>query len=106
MSFKIIIFLHKKHHEINDKEIPVVGITALYASPFDAIFINIGSILLLHIIFNNSLLHNIIVGTWAIYNTILNAHKYDSYHYYHHKTYKYNYGLNLFMDNIFNTKLI
>ncbi len=97
-----LFFLHEKHHEV----INPIGITALYAHPFDAIFVNIGSILLIHLIYKNSLIHNLLVGTWAIWNTIMNAHKNNSFHAYHHKTFKYNYGLNLFMDYIFNTNKI
>jgi sterol desaturase/sphingolipid hydroxylase (fatty acid hydroxylase superfamily) len=59
--FPQFYFLHKRHHEV----IKPIGCLALYASPFDAIIINLGSIFIIQIIFGNSLLHNILVGSYA-----------------------------------------
>jgi sterol desaturase/sphingolipid hydroxylase (fatty acid hydroxylase superfamily) len=94
-------FLHKRHHEV----IKTTGCLALYASPFDAIIINLGSIFIIQIIFGNSLLHNMLVGSYAVANTIINAHSGRKYleHQLHHEKFKYNYGLNVFMDKLFDT---
>lgn len=95
--------LHKKHHEITN----TVGVLALYAHPFDAIVVNLGSIYALHAIFGFSALQLFAVGSYATMNTVLHSHSStasNSPHQLHHLRFNVNYGLNLFMDKWLKTR--
>ncbi len=99
---KYLYKYHKQHHEIKN----TIGILALYAHPFDAIIVNLGSIYFLHIILKFSLLQLFIVGTYATCNTIIESHSSihkQNIHQIHHTKFNVNYGFNLFMDKIFKT---
>jgi sterol desaturase/sphingolipid hydroxylase (fatty acid hydroxylase superfamily) len=99
---KYLYFIHKKHHEIYNS----LGIFSLYSHPFEAVFVNMGSIMYLHTIFNFSLFQLVLLICGGFYNTILISHTgtiMDS-HQYHHIKQSYNYGISLFMDSIFQTQ--
>jgi sterol desaturase/sphingolipid hydroxylase (fatty acid hydroxylase superfamily) len=84
LHLKLFYKFHKKHHEITS----TVGLLALYAHPFDAIVVNMGSI-------------------YATINTVLHSHSStasNSPHQLHHLRFNVNYGLNLFMDRLFKTR--
>ena len=94
---------HKKHHELTS----TVGLLALYAHPFDAIVVNLGSIYALHAIFGFSALQLFVVGSYATMNTVLHSHSStasNSPHQLHHLRFNVNYGLNLFMDKWLKTR--
>jgi sterol desaturase/sphingolipid hydroxylase (fatty acid hydroxylase superfamily) len=99
--------IHKQHHEVYN----TLGIFALYGHPIDAIFSNIGSIIILHMFMNFSFLHLFIIITFGLRNTIVHSHRnyandnYHGTHQLHHKRQNCNYGINLFMDRLFNTYL-
>lgn len=99
---RLFYFLHKKHHE----NIDTVGIFALYAHPFDSIVVNLGSIYFLHYMIGFSIFQVYLIGTVATINTIVNSHsgRKDNFHQMHHKKFTVNYGLDLFMDKLFNTQ--
>lgn len=102
LHLKLFYKFHKKHHEITN----TVGLLALYAHPFDAIVVNLGSIYALHIIFGFSALQIFIVGSYATITTVLQSHSStasNASHQLHHLRFNVNYGLNLFMDKLFKT---
>jgi|TARA_Y100000389_G_C17205208_1_gene385646 sterol desaturase/sphingolipid hydroxylase (fatty acid hydroxylase superfamily) len=95
---------HKIHHEIKAP----VGISAIYAHPIDFCLANILPIFLpCYFIYTNIVMIHIwiFLTTW---NTINIAHSgyidVAEYHDNHHKYFKYNYGTNCFMDDLFGTK--
>lgn len=93
---------HKIHHEVID----TLGIFALYAHPLDAIIVNVGSVYALHLILQFSALQVYLIATFAIINTVIKSHsgkKRNLSHQIHHLKFNVNYGLNLFMDYLFNT---
>ncbi len=94
--------LHKKHHELYNP----IGIMALYANPFDAIIVNMGSIYVLHYFIGFSVIQVYLVGTIATINTVVNSHsgRIYKFHQIHHTKMNCNFGLDLFMDKIFNSK--
>jgi len=59
LHLKLFYKYHKKHHEITN----TIGMLALYAHPFDAIVVNMGSIYASHAIFGFSALHLFILGS-------------------------------------------
>ena len=95
---------HKKHHEL----ITPIGIGAFYMSSIEFYF---GVILpifipLLLLGINNIHLHIytiILIGN-AIYRSHSNTKNLSEFHNNHHIYFKYNYGIDIFMDYIFNTK--
>lgn len=100
---KLFYKFHKKHHEVAN----TVGLLALYAHPFDAIVVNMGSIYALHAVVGFSALQLFIVGSWATVNTVLQAHSCvasNAPHQLHHLKFNVNYGLDLFMDKFFKTR--
>lgn len=95
---------HKVHHEIKAP----VGISAIYAHPLDFYIGNILPIFLpCYIVYTNIVMIHIwiFLTTW---NTINIAHSgyidVAEFHDNHHKYFKYNYGTNCFMDDLFGTK--
>lgn len=100
---RLFYWLHRVHHELRKP----LGIHALYASPFDAVVVNLGSAGVSHVLCGgHSHFHAWLVGTYAIVNTILQAHSYNvaSAHQWHHLTLTKNYGLDMFMDRLFGTR--
>jgi sterol desaturase/sphingolipid hydroxylase (fatty acid hydroxylase superfamily) len=100
---KYLYKYHKTHHEIKD----TVGLFALYAHPFDAIIVNMGSIYILHLLLRFSSVQIYLVGTYATINTIVHSHSSihkNLSHQIHHLKFNVNYGLDLFMDKLFHTK--
>lgn len=92
---------HKKHHEAKNP----VGVLALYAHPFDAIVVNLGSMMALHLWLRFSFFQIMCIGTMATVNTIVKSHtgrKTDE-HVIHHQRFTCNYGMSLFMDKLFGT---
>jgi len=105
LHLKLLYKYHKTHHEITN----TIGMFALYAHPFDAIVVNLGSIYALHTILEFSALHVFIVGSYATINTVLHSHSSiasNAPHQLHHSRFNVNYGLNLFMDKLFKTRAI
>ncbi len=93
---------HKMHHEMKE----TLGLFALYAHPFDAIVVNMGSIYVLHLLLQFSAFQVYLVGTYATINTVINSHSsiaHKQSHQIHHLKFNVNYGLDLFMDKIFHT---
>jgi len=91
-------FLHKQHHEV----INTIGILSLYAHPFDAIIINLGSMMALHLILHFSFFQVMFIGSVATISTIVTSHTgrgiYS--HQLHHVYRNCNYGIGLFMDKL------
>jgi len=97
----LFYWLHKQHHEV----IHPVGVLSLYAHPFDAIIVNMGSMLFLHLWIQFSFFQMFLIGTVATVSTIINSHtgrgQYG--HQIHHLYRNCNYGLGVFMDRLFLT---
>jgi sterol desaturase/sphingolipid hydroxylase (fatty acid hydroxylase superfamily) len=93
-----LYFLHKQHHEV----INTIGILSLYAHPFDAIIINLGSMMTLHLILQFSFFQIMFIGGIATISTIITSHTgrgiYS--HQLHHLYRNCNYGIGLFMDKL------
>ena len=96
-----LFFLHQHHHQVKEP----IGVLALYAHPFDAIVVNIGSLFVVHLLFCCSTLQLFTVGTVATLNTILYSHssRITSLHHIHHRVRTHNFGVSLFMDRLFGT---
>lgn len=97
MHTKYLYKYHKTHHEVKE----TIGILALYAHPFDAIIVNMGSIYVLHLLLQFSAFQVYLVGTCATVNTIINSHsskRQNLFHQIHHLKFNVNFGLDLFMD--------
>ena len=94
-----LFWLHRQHHEL----VTPVGALALYAHPVDAIGVNMGSMLLLHILIGFSFLQLLLIGSVATVSTILTSHtgRTGGPHQDHHRRYTVNYGTGLFMDRLF-----
>lgn len=97
---------HKKHHEITAP----VGISALYMTVSDMYFGNIFPVYISLIITSA---HPITFQIWLILttvNTVMKAHSgieyIGNFHDNHHKYFNKNYGTDLFMDSLFETKSI
>ena len=95
---------HKKHHEL----ITPIGIGAFYMSAIEFYFgVIIPIYLPLFILgFKNIHLHIwiiILIGN-AIFRSHSNTRNLSEFHNDHHVHFKYNYGIDIFMDYIFNTK--
>jgi sterol desaturase/sphingolipid hydroxylase (fatty acid hydroxylase superfamily) len=97
-----LYWLHKKHHEA----VRPVGVLALYAHPVDAILVNLGSMMALHLWLRFSFFQIFLIGTIATTNTILGSHTAtkDEFHVRHHRLQRYNYGVGLFMDRLLGTE--
>lgn len=103
MHLKYCYKYHKMHHEMKE----TLGLFALYAHPFDAIVVNMGSIYVLHLLLQFSAFQVYLVGTYATINTVINSHSSiarKQSHQIHHLKFNVNYGLDLFMDKIFHTR--
>ena len=97
MHTKYLYKYHKMHHEVKE----TIGIRALYAHPFDAIIVNMGSIYVLHLLLQFSAFQVYLVGTCATINTIINSHsskRQNLFHQIHHLKFNVNFGLDIFMD--------
>ena len=70
MHSKYFYKYHKMHHEMKE----TLGLFALYAHPFDAIIVNMGSIYVLHLLLQFSAFQVYLVGTYATINTVVNSH--------------------------------
>jgi hypothetical protein len=83
-----------------------VGVLALYAHPVDAIIVNLGSMMALHLWLRFSFFQIFLVGTIATTNTILTSHTATKggHHLLHHRLQTCNYGVGLFMDRLFGTE--
>lgn len=92
----LLYFLHKQHHEVVD----TIGILSLYAHPFDAIVINLGSMMALHLILHFSFFQIMLIGSVATISTIINSHtgRAKMGHQLHHLYKNCNYGTGSFMD--------
>lgn len=95
---------HKKHHEVTAP----IGISALYMTSTDLYIGNILPVFLPMIILSAS---PITVSAWMIIatvNTVIMAHSgfvwLADFHDYHHKVFRRNYGTNIFMDWLFDTR--
>jgi len=97
----LLYFLHKKHHEA----VETIGILSLYAHPFDAIVINLGSMMALHLVLQFSFLQIVLIGSAATISTIVNSHTGRTVmgHQLHHQYKNCNYGTGLFMDKLIGT---
>lgn len=97
----LFYFLHRQHHEA----VRPIGVLSLYAHPFDAIILNMGSMLLLHIVLQTSFFQVFLLGTVATASSIINSHtgrgQYG--HQIHHLYRNCNYGIGVFMDRLFLT---
>lgn len=101
LHWQPLYWLHKKHHEA----VNPVGILALYAHPFDAIIVNLGSMMIVHLVFGCSAFHIAAIGTLATVSTILTSHTANGVyvHTLHHRYRNCNYGIGLFMDRLLGT---
>ena len=99
---KHLYFLHRQHHEFPEP----VGLVAFYGHPIDVVLINFGYDFVHHVVFGLSYFHWLLLFTIVIGNSVYNAHARDarSLHFVHHKLYRYNYGVNLFMDKLLGTE--
>ena len=95
--------IHKIHHRVKHP----IGISAIYMHWFDLYFGNLAPLFIpaLLIISNE-----FVFKLWLFYitgTTVLISHsgfnKISNYHDYHHTHFKYNYGVNIFMDKLFGT---
>jgi sterol desaturase/sphingolipid hydroxylase (fatty acid hydroxylase superfamily) len=101
---KYLFYFHKRHHEL----VNPIGIGSFYMSPFEfyctVIIPVFGPLILL-----GANIYNIhLWTTFTIFNAICISHSntknLSEFHDYHHNNFKYNFGIDLFMDNLFNTK--
>ena len=95
-------YIHKIHHTDNDP----IGILSFHSHPIEVIFINLGSIYIIHYYFHMSLLQHFLVFSYIIINSILYSHSKqygDVEHRIHHKLLNYNFGL-VFMDKLCGTE--
>ena len=95
---------HKIHHIIKAP----VGISAFYMHPIDFIF---GNIIPIFVPFIFLRLDYLTIHLWiilTIFNTVYESHggftNLSEFHDIHHKQSRYNFGTNVFMDNLFKTK--
>ena len=98
----LYIYIHKIHHQDDDP----IGILSFHSHPIEVIFINLGSIYIIHYYFHMSLLQHFLVFSYIIINSILYSHSKqygDVKHRIHHKLLKYNFGL-LLMDKLCGTE--
>jgi sterol desaturase/sphingolipid hydroxylase (fatty acid hydroxylase superfamily) len=97
----VFYFLHKQHHEVVD----TIGILSLYAHPFDAIIINMGSMMTLHLLLHFSFFQIMLIGSVATISTIINSHtgRAKMSHQLHHIHKNCNYGTGSFMDVLMKT---
>ena len=101
---KYLFYFHKRHHEL----VHPVGIGSFYMSLvefYGAIVIPVfGPLILLGA--NNINTHMWL--TFSVFNGICVAHgntkNLSEFHDYHHNNFRYNFGIDIFMDNLFNTK--
>ena len=101
---KYLFYFHKRHHEL----VHPVGIGSFYMSLLEfygAIVIPVfGPLILLGA--NNYNAH--LWLTFSVFNGICVAHgntrNLSEFHDYHHNNFRYNFGIDIFMDNLFNTK--
>ncbi len=100
---KYLYYFHKRHHEL----INPVGIGSFYMSPVEfylaIVFPIFGPLVLLGA--DNTNTHLWI--TFSVFNGICVAHSNNNisdFHYYHHNSSIYNYGIDIFMDRLFRTK--
>jgi sterol desaturase/sphingolipid hydroxylase (fatty acid hydroxylase superfamily) len=96
-------FSHKKHHEVH---VPI-GMSAIYTDTFDFYLGNIiPSFLPAYLIMTNPLSFKIWIVNILI-NTVSISHSgyknWSEFHDIHHTQFRYNYGINVFMDRLFNT---
>jgi sterol desaturase/sphingolipid hydroxylase (fatty acid hydroxylase superfamily) len=100
---KLLYKYHKVHHEFKDP----VGVSALYAHWIDLYFNNFLPIMIMGFILQS---HWITMNIWifiSVFNSVYIAHSNrttDIYHWIHHRTFNYNYGVCMYMDYMFNTK--
>lgn len=95
--------VHKKHHEITAP----IGLSALYMSVLDLWFGNVLPVILPIYIVG---MHPYIIIAWLwiiVFNTIILAHSgfncLANFHDKHHEVFNKNYGINIYMDRLFNT---
>lgn len=99
-------YIHKTHHQVKNN----IGLAGLYTDPIDFFTGNFLPIMgPVSYIFT----HQYIFKLWilsTVYNVVIVSHggfsNYSEYHDIHHTKFKYNYGTDIFMDVIFNTKYI
>jgi len=92
-------WLHKQHHELHSP----LAMLALYGHPLDAIYVNSGSLFVVHAVLDTSWLHLVAVYTAGMWNTMFISHSGGKVHDAHHKKHNVNYGFGLFMDRLFGT---
>ena len=94
--------LYKYIHKIHHLDYNPVGILSFHSHPIEVVFINLGSIYVIHYYFHMSLLQHFLVFSYIILNSILYSHSKeygDVEHRIHHKLLNYNFGL-IFMDKL------
>lgn len=101
---KYLYKIHKVHHQIKAP----IGISAFYMHPLDYIFGNLLPIYLPTLIVQADYLTIHIWIILSISNSIIVSHggflDKSEFHDDHHKYFKYNYGTEMFMDELFKTK--
>ena len=104
MHTKYFYKFHKIHHEIKAP----IGITAFYMHPIDYIFGNLLPIYLPTLIVQADLITMHIWIILSVGNSVIVSHggflDKSEFHDDHHKYFKYNYGTEMFMDDLFKTK--
>jgi sterol desaturase/sphingolipid hydroxylase (fatty acid hydroxylase superfamily) len=100
---KYLYIFHKKHHELIDP----VGIGAFYMSSIELYIGNILPVFIPVLLFGSNYYFLHIWTSFTIANAVYISHSnttnLSNFHDIHHKTFKYNYGLDIFMDKLFNT---
>lgn len=101
---KYLYKFHKIHHELTDP----IGPGALYAHPIDYIFGISLPLILPFIVISANMYSVYIISFISITTSVLFSHSgynifNNNLHNIHHTKFKYNYGISVFMDRLFNT---
>jgi sterol desaturase/sphingolipid hydroxylase (fatty acid hydroxylase superfamily) len=100
-------FLYKYIHKIHHLDNNPVGILSFHSHPIEVVFINLGSIYIIHYYFNMSLLQHFLVFSYICINSVVYSHSKeygDVTHRIHHKLLNYNFGVGIFMDKLCSTE--
>ena len=103
-----IPYFYKRIHKIHHELIAPVGLGAFYCHPLEMILVNLPPVILPALLMNFSFYSLLIFNFISTINTVYNAHggyksTKNQHHDIHHEKFNVNYGINIFMDKLFNT---
>jgi sterol desaturase/sphingolipid hydroxylase (fatty acid hydroxylase superfamily) len=106
---KYLLYFHKRHHEL----VNPVGIGSFYMSAVEFYGAIVFPIFAPLVLLGADNYHSHLWLTYAVFNGICVAHSntknFSEFHDYHHNTkgyFKYNFGVDIFMDRLFGTRKI